>query len=296
MSNNVTLNPGSGGSIIQTIDNSSSVAGAQTPVTVLSDPTGTLFATVLPPSTSPDSSNTAIVVAISPNCVANVSASSLPLPIGASTSANQPKLNSDGGSLSHITNWPASTNAIQSGTWNIGTISSALPAGTNTIGSVNAINSPLPTGTNTIGVIGIDQHNNSVSNAVYVNNLPSTQNVSVVAALPSGTNDIGSIIVSSGSLTQRSTASTPTAASTLSITTGGSAQVLFAANSNGFNFHIYNPRSATESLFISLSQSTYAASWIEILPGGYYNPDIRTNTAVYIYSTTTGHSFTAEEW
>ncbi|MCW2317586.1 Flp pilus assembly pilin Flp [Rhodoblastus acidophilus] len=71
-----------------------------------------------------------------------ISATSLPLPIGAATAANQPALHADGGSLAHVANFPA-TQAVSWSGQTVGVSSlPSLPAGSNTIGSVNVANFP----------------------------------------------------------------------------------------------------------------------------------------------------------
>jgi Flp pilus assembly pilin Flp len=71
-----------------------------------------------------------------------ISAVSLPLPAGAATAANQPSLNADGGALTHITNFPSTQPVSWSGqTVGVSSLPS-LPAGANTIGSVNVANFP----------------------------------------------------------------------------------------------------------------------------------------------------------
>ena len=66
-----------------------------------------------------------------------VSAASLPLPTGASTSANQPAINGDGGALAHVTNFP-STQAISAA-------SLPLPSGAGTAANQTTINATLGT-------------------------------------------------------------------------------------------------------------------------------------------------------
>jgi hypothetical protein len=83
-----------------------------------------------------------------------INALQLPLPAGAATAALQPDLNVDGGSLSHVTNFPA-TQPVS--------MASELPAGSNVIGAVlagvsgNGAPIPLLLGTRTFGSnVGID--------------------------------------------------------------------------------------------------------------------------------------------
>jgi hypothetical protein len=59
-----------------------------------------------------------------------VSAASLPLPAGAATSANQPALNGDGGSLAHVTNFPATQAVTPTGATITDRSSSIMAGGT----------------------------------------------------------------------------------------------------------------------------------------------------------------------
>ena len=75
---------------------------------------------------------------------------------------------------------PATHAVTQSGTWNVGSVTTlpALPTGTNAIGSVGVTSLPaLPTGTNAIGSVGVT----------------GTVTVSLGAALPTGSNVIGAV-------------------------------------------------------------------------------------------------------
>lgn len=113
----------------------------------------------------------------------------------------------DTGSVTIGAALPAGTNTIGS----VGVVSlPTLPAGTNTIGSVGVTTLPaLPTGTNTIGSVGvvslptIPAGVNTIG-SVGVTSLPSipagTNNigdVDIASALPAGTNTIGSVGVTS---------------------------------------------------------------------------------------------------
>ncbi|MCW2276396.1 hypothetical protein GJ654_18890 [Rhodoblastus acidophilus] len=95
-----------------------------------------------------------------------VSASSLPLPAGAATAANQPSLNGDGGALAHVTNWSA-TQAISassaipvSGTFWQATqpvsLASlpALATGSNVIGGVTISGTPSVSVSESVAVTG----------------------------------------------------------------------------------------------------------------------------------------------
>jgi len=75
-------------------------------------------------------------------------------------------------------------------------ITDALPAGTNTIGSVGVVSlPPLPAGTNTIGSVGVTSLPSDV--IAGMTSLPAGTNnigdVDIASALPAGTNTIGSV-------------------------------------------------------------------------------------------------------
>jgi hypothetical protein len=78
----------------------------------------------------------------------------------------------------------------QSGTWNIGTVTTVTTV-TN-VGAVTAISNALPVGTNVIGRIGIDQTTPGTTNKVSIG---TDGTVAINAALPAGTNNIGDVDV-----------------------------------------------------------------------------------------------------
>lgn len=84
-----------------------------------------------------------------------------------------------------------------------------------------------------------------------------------------------------------------------SVTTGNSAQVLMAANANRSGFCVQN-LDPTEDLYISVTGTASAAPGSKLIPadGGYYETPATgaPTTAVSVFSTKTGHQFTAEEW
>jgi hypothetical protein len=76
------------------------------------------------------------------------------------------------------------------------------------------------------------------------------------------------------------------------ITAGGTAQnVLSSITSPGRLCEIYNPRTATESLFVS-DGGTATTNSIEIQPGGYYISASLTTNAISVLGATTAHAFT----
>jgi hypothetical protein len=79
------------------------------------------------------------------------------------------------------------------------------------------------------------------------------------------------------------------------VTTGGTSQVLRAANGQKARVLIANPTTATENLFVNTSSaaSTSAAGSIPIAPGGALT--LNTAEAVNITAATTGHAFIAKD-
>lgn len=88
---------------------------------------------------------------------------------------------SGGGANVTVTNFPATQNVA---------VTSALPAGTNSIGTV-----VLGAGVAAVGSVSVSNFpaSQTVNGSVSVSNFPATQNVAVTAALPAGTNEIGQI-------------------------------------------------------------------------------------------------------
>lgn len=75
------------------------------------------------------------------------------------------------------------------------------------------------------------------------------------------------------------------------ITLGGTAQTIAVANAARQGGYIYNPKTATESLFVSES-GTATANSPEITPGGMFQ--IMATNAISLLGATTGHIFDAE--
>ena len=108
---------------------------------------------------------------------------------------------------------PATHAVTQSGTWNVGSVTTlpALPTGTNAIGSVGVTSLPaLPAGTNAIGTVGIT---GGTVTATIGTALPTGSNViggvtqsgtwnvgsiTTLPALPTGSNVIGAVTQSAG--------------------------------------------------------------------------------------------------
>lgn len=103
-----------------------------------------------------------------------ISATTLPLPVGASTAANQPALSPDGGALAHVMNFPA----IQA----VSVVALPLPSGAAQDGA-DGVGISMPNGGN--GIRGW-------LSGIYAK-LGSTLSVGLAAALPAGTNTIGAV-------------------------------------------------------------------------------------------------------
>ena len=93
---------------------------------------------------------------------------------------------------------PATHAVTQSGTWNVGSITTlpALPTGTNAIGSVGVTSLPaLPTGSNAIGSVGVTSLPSlpTGSNAIGSVGVTGTVTATIGTALPTGTNVIGGV-------------------------------------------------------------------------------------------------------
>lgn len=92
------------------------------------------------------------------------------------------------------------------------------------------------------------------------------------------------------------------------IVTGGTAQLLFAANAARKGLFISNPASpagqntpgqAPESLFVKYGSAPAigAGNVIEIAPGGFLNPQgVADNRAIWILAATSGHVFDAQQY
>ncbi len=112
-----------------------------------------------------------------------ITASSLPLPTGAATSANQPALNGDGGALAHVANWPS--------TWTLGAGSAIVgkfDIDQTTPGTTNGVvvnSSALPAGAATSA--NQPALNGDGGALAHVANFPATQPISAAALpLPAG--------------------------------------------------------------------------------------------------------------
>ena len=90
-------------------------------------------------------------------------------------------------------------------------------------------------------------------------------------------------------------ASTPTAGLVSSITTGGTAVTVFAANAIVNTADIINPATASEPLYVDFvnTASIGGATSIPIPPGGAYRISRPINHAVTAIAATTGHAFIA---
>jgi hypothetical protein len=169
MSNNTTLNNGTGGDIIQTIDNTT----YKTQVITLANSTGVNIAAVKAASTAAVAADPSLVVSVSPNNTVGVTGTfwqtTQPVSIAA-----LPALTAGAAVIGAVT---------QSGTWNVGTITT-LPA--------------LTAGAALIGKVGIDQTTVGTTNAVSIAQIGAT---TVVTGGLAGTLGIGGAVAAGGAIT-----------------------------------------------------------------------------------------------
>lgn len=158
-------------------------------------------------------------------------------------------------------------------------LAGGLPAALSGAGNLKVvINEAIAAGTNVIGHIIVD------SGVI-------TSVTAITNALPAGTNTIGSVQPIDVALTDRS----------LSLTTGGTAQQLAAANGTRKYLLIKNPDTETEDLAFSLtgtaSLTGQATGSYRLQPGEafVFENNIVSNQAVSVIAATTGHKITASE-
>ncbi len=79
------------------------------------------------------------------------------------------------------------------------------------------------------------------------------------------------------------------------ITTGGTGQVLMAANSSRLQWIVENPSNATEIL--QISRVSITGPWYDLTPGGSASENGSTTSKgiIWVKGATTGHAFTADE-
>jgi hypothetical protein len=89
--------------------------------------------------------------------------------------------------------------------------------------------------------------------------------------------------------------STPVVGAATSIVTGGTAVVVFPANSIANVADIANPPTATETLYIDIVTTAVAgsATSFPLQPGGSYRVSGPISTAVSAVAATAGHAFVA---
>ena len=118
-----------------------------------------------------------------------------PLPIGSALSANQSAIASDGGSMVHVTNTPATQNVFivneQSlenvavtnfpSTQNVSIISTGVTQNVSIVSAGITQNVAVLSGTVNVGNLPIIQNVNVTSGSLSIGNLPSTQNVALVS-------------------------------------------------------------------------------------------------------------------
>ena len=190
--------------------------------------------------------------------------------------SKQPTINADGGAQVHVQNFPTTQAVSGTVTANIGTAGSlALETGGNLATIATAQGA---------GGTGISQPTGGSGLLGWLSGIYNKL-VTTIAVTQSGT------------WTQRPTGASPTVASTLSITTGGTAQTLFSASATtGQEFEISNM--STGYLYVNdTGASASATAGIAIPPGGYYSSSgKRTTAAISVFGSTTGQTFFAEAW
>ena len=88
---------------------------------------------------------------------------------------------------------------------------------------------------------------------------------------------------------------TPVAAATLSITSGGTAQTVFAANKGGYEFEFQNQ--STGDLYISTAGTAALGTGFKVAAGQFYSSSgKRIYTALSVWGATTAQNFYAEQW
>ncbi len=80
------------------------------------------------------------------------------------------------------------------------------------------------------------------------------------------------------------------------ITTGGAAQVLSAANATGRHFSIQNLHSVDSLWFSDIGIAAGSQPSIQLMPGAYYESPYSTTAAISIIGATTAQAYSAREW
>jgi hypothetical protein len=200
----------------------------------------------------------------------------------------------------------------QSGTWQF-SLSSALPAGGNALGSVSVSASALPAGaataSNQASIItnqgtsgtGITQPTggsgmlgwlsgiyNRLGSALTVTWSGMTVGVTALPSIPAGANLIGSVTASPTAVTCTSRSGT--------ITVGGTAQNAAASNASRKTWTLKNPGAATETLYFDVTTTATTAS-LDLAPGAAFTwpADTVNTTAISVLGATTGHAFAMVE-
>lgn len=189
------------------------------------------------------------------------------------------------GSVTFSGSLPAGTNAI--GTVGVTSLP-ALAAGSNAIGTVGVTALPaLPTGANTIGTVNIGGSLPAGANALG--------SVTIGGSLPTGSNTIGTVNISGGTISAVPADVALTDGSG-TITTGGTSQQIFAANSTRNYLFVQNLSSADEYINFGSAATTGAGS-IKLISGASFvmESNTITNQTVNIIGATTGQSFTAKQ-
>ncbi len=204
----------------------------------------------------------------------------------------------------------------QSGTWSVGrtwtlafgtdsvTIGAALPAGSNTIGSVTQASGPWSENLTQINSVSILTGVGAVGTGCQ--RFAIGQDVTTIAGAAPGTagtpsaNVVSIQGVSGGTALPISQVATATTNRSGTVTLGGTSQQLAASNAARKRIFIQNPSAQTEVLYIDFgaSASTTPGTSIELLPGGSYDSAGAPppSDAINVTATTTSHPFIAKEW
>lgn len=153
-----------------------------------------------------------------------------------------------------------------------------LTAITNTVNV--AVTSALPAGTNALGSVTLSSGN--------LTGITNTLNTTIAGSIPAGTNTIGTVAPVRGSLTDRSG----------TITTGGTSQQIAGANTSRSYLLVVNPPTNTATLWLNFTTAAAASQpSIPILPGGSFvmESGYVSTEAVNVIAATTSMPFVAKE-
>ena len=192
----------------------------------------------------------------------------------------------------------------RSGAWNIGTITTlpALPTGSNTIGAVTQASGPWAENITQIAGVAIATGNGTAAGSIRVS-LP-TDGTGVVG-LNAGTNVVGKMGIDQSTPGTTNAVATSPGARTLvaldvaTVTTGGTAVTALAAGNRTAGGWFQNPKGATIDLCINeigtASGTTSAGSTTCIVPGQIYLVAPAAG-AVSVISSDSAHPFSGMGW